>query len=271
MNKKLWPELILPAGNEDEVWELFHENSKIGRYEKSLSDHEILERMKEFHESLSYQGYPIIELPRSFVPVKLPVDEAIVSRSSARDMKPGKLKLAELAALLHLAYGVTRENRGSGFPRPFRVIPSAGALYPLEVYFYSAHIEGLAAGLYHFNPTKHHLRLLRGGDETKRISMGLVQPDVAFCSSLILFITVVFERTVFKYGSRGYRFALLEAGHLAQNLNLVAISLGLACLNIGGYFDRDVDEFLEIDGITHSTIYIAAIGAKAGREHFPAH
>jgi SagB-type dehydrogenase family enzyme len=81
-------------------------------------------------------------------------------------------------------------------------------------------------------------------------------------SSLIILITAVFERSTIKYGDRGYRFALLEAGHVAQNINLVANALGLGSINLGGYFDRRADDFLGIDGLTHSTIYMAGIGAK---------
>ena len=77
---------------------------------------------------------------------------------------------------------------------------------------------------------------------------------------MIVFITAVFERSVFKYGDRGYRFVLLEAGHVAQNINLAVTALGLGCVNIGGFFDRDIDEFLGIDGLTHSSVYLMAIG-----------
>jgi SagB-type dehydrogenase family enzyme len=80
---------------------------------------------------------------------------------------------------------------------------------------------------------------------------------------MVIFITSVFERSVFKYGDRGYRFIFLEAGHVAQNINLVAYGLGLASVNIGGFLDRRVDDFLGLDGLTHSTIYMIAIGEEA--------
>jgi SagB-type dehydrogenase family enzyme len=70
----------------------------------------------------------------------------------------------------------------------------------------------------------------------------------------------MFERSTFKYGERGYRFVLLEAGHVAQNLSLTACALGMGCVNIGGFFDRKVDELLELDGLHQSTIYMAGVG-----------
>ena len=65
-------------------------------------------------------------------------------------------------------------------------------------------------------------------------------------------------------GAKGNRFVLLEAGHVAQNINLVANALGLGAVNLGGYYDREIDDFLGLDGVTHSTIYMAAIGKKNG-------
>jgi SagB-type dehydrogenase family enzyme len=99
----------------------------------------------------------------------------------------------------------------------------------------------------------------------KTISKRLVQSDIGQNASLIVFITAVFERSVFKYGDRGYRFIFLEAGHVAQNINLVATALGLGSVNIGGFFDREIDEFLDLDGVTHSTIYMVAIGGTTNQ------
>lgn len=263
MGQELWQEMLVPSGNEDHVWELFHENSKIGAHSKGLSNEEVRMRMSEFHESLPFDGYPTIMLPQSLTSLPLPIDEAIVNRLSIRDLLPYPLSLENLSTLLHYAYGVTRDNKGTTLPRPFRVVPSGGALYPLEIFFHSASIEGLKPGLYHYNASKHHLCQLNQRDESQKLSECLVQPNVAFGASLIIFVTAVFERSVFKYGDRGYRFIFLEAGHVAQNVNLVATAMGLASVNIGGFLDRCVDEFLGLDGLTHSTIYMIAIGKEA--------
>jgi SagB-type dehydrogenase family enzyme len=153
-----------------------------------------------------------------------------------------------------------------GFPRPFRTVPSAGAMYPLEIYFHNAHVEGLKAGLYHYNSAMNHVCILREGDESRGIGAAVVQPQIVHNASLIVFITAMFERTTYKYGDRGYRFVLLEAGHVAQNINLVVNGLGLGCVNLGGYFDRQIDDLLGLDGVTHSTIYMIAVGNRLGSE-----
>lgn len=254
--------LLLGQIDEEPVWELFHENSKLSRYSTSLSDKEVLDRMKELHESLPFVGYPIVDLPRGLPPLDLPLEKAIVSRISERDMTPATLDLTQVTALLHYSYGVTRAREHSQSVRPLRVVPSGGSLYPLEVYFHSAHVAGLPQGLYHYNPSENYLRYLRHHNETDRIAKGTPYPSLILSASLVIFITGVFERSTFKYGDRGYRFTLLEAGHVAQNINLVTQGLGLACVNIGGFFDRDMDAFLELDGLLHSTIYMVAIGKK---------
>jgi SagB-type dehydrogenase family enzyme len=73
-------------------------------------------------------------------------------------------------------------------------------------------------------------------------------------------VAAVFGRTRFKYGLRGYRFALLEAGHVAQNVVLTATALGLAAVPLGGFYDRPTDEFLGLDGVNESTLYTIALG-----------
>jgi SagB-type dehydrogenase family enzyme len=141
-------------------------------------------------------------------------------------------------------------------------VPSADAFYPLEIFFHATHIHGLSSGLYHFNPTKNSVRLLRSGDHSGLIAAALTQKHLAISASLIIFITAMFERTILKYGNRGYRFVLLEAGHVGQNINLAAAGLDLGCVNIGGYFDGQIDALLGIDGLTHSTVYMIGIGEK---------
>jgi len=258
MSRKLWQ----AAENNDpdsSVWEWFHENSKTSRYDPPVKELEVRTKMADMWESLPYDGYVATPLPEPAA-LDAPIGEVIRRRASGRVMAPQPLTLEQLSAILTYSYGITRDMTASGFPRAFRVTPSGGALYPLELYFHTARVAGLDAGLYHFNPTENCVRLLRAGDEPRQLSRLLVQPQVSLDASVIVFVTAMFERSVFKYRDRGYRFTLLEAGHVAQNLNLVSTALGLSVLNVGGFFDRDVDDFLGIDGLNHSTVYMLAIG-----------
>jgi SagB-type dehydrogenase family enzyme len=257
-------DFLLPLSTDDQLWELFHENSKLSKYGAPRSDREILATMRSMHEALVYEGYPHIALPDPIKPLNLTLDRAIIARSSVREMTPSPLALNDVATLLDYAYGVTRENAGTSSPRAFRVIPSAGALYPLELYFYSNHVENLSAGLYHYNARHHYLTMVQTIEEPAGLAACLVQPQLALTSSILFVISALFERSLFKYGERGYRFIMLEAGHLAQNFNLVGHALGLGAVNIGGFFDREIDRFMKFDGVTQSAIYLVALGKQAG-------
>ncbi|MDT7043056.1 SagB/ThcOx family dehydrogenase [Candidatus Nitronereus thalassa] len=260
MSTDTWNELLLSSTTEDAAWELFHENSKLGRYFQGLSEEQVVQKTQELHESLPFEGFPLVELP---VPLATPassLSDTILNRVSVRNFSSRQFSLGEVATLLHYSYGVTRNNQGTNLSRSFRAVPSGGALYPLEIFFHCVGVDGLLPGLYHYNSAGHHVRRLRAGDERQSIAEAIIQPDLALEGSLMIFITAMFERTVFKYGDRGYRFALLEAGHVAQNMNLVATALKLGCVNIGGFYDRDIDAYLDLDGILHSTIYMMAIG-----------
>lgn len=261
-NDKSLSDPPISAGDVNLCWETFHENSKVAMFDIPPSDHEVLARMAELAESLSFHGYPVLALPESVAPITIPLGEAILKRSTAKQMIPTPVDLQTVATLLRYAYGTTRDQRSLGYPRAFRAAPSAGALYPLEIYFHSAHTVGFQSGLYHYNPTENHLRLIRSGDQSETIARTLVQQNIAHDASVMIFITAVFDRCTFKYGDRGYRFALIEAGHVAQNINLTALGLDLGSIDLGGFHDRRIDDFLDLDGLTHSTIYMVAIGRE---------
>ncbi len=212
------------------------------------------------HDSLPFDAFPSIPLPEEPLSLIDSLGSALIRRVSGREMVREPISIPEVHALVHYAYGITRPNIGTEYPRPFRVVPSGGALYPLELFLHCADVAGLTPGLYHYNPIRNDLRVLRTGDFTRTLRDALVQPDVALRHSLMIFITAMFERSTFKYGERGYRFVLIEAGHVAQNIGLVSTALGLSCLHVGGFFDNAIDDFLALDGLLHSTIYLAALG-----------
>lgn len=263
MSNKRWSNIKLPYDDDNIVWEYFHENSKISRYSTSVSDNEVIEVMQSMYESLQFKGYKTIDLPKSLRSLNISLDGAILNRTSTRVMAPSLITLENLATILHYSYGLTRINENKTSTRPSRMVPSAGALYPLELFLHSAYIQDQSPGIYHYNPEMNNLRLIDEGDKSPQISNNLVlNQNLAYEASLIIFITAIFRRSTFKYADRGYRFILLEAGHVAQNINLITNGLGLGSINLGGYYDHNVDDMLGLDGITHSTIYIIAIGNK---------
>jgi len=172
-----------------------------------------------------------------------------------------------------MSYGVNRYNEDNGYPRPFRMIPSGGALYPLELYVYARRVDGLSPGLYHFDPEEATLAALiprPSVDAGRALAPMFVQPELVEGAAAVIFIAAVFFRSTFKYGARGYRFVLLEAGHLAQNAMITATLEGIGATPIGGFFDREVDAFLALDGVNESTVYSLLLGhpgAPAAHDH----
>jgi SagB-type dehydrogenase family enzyme len=250
----------------DSIWELFHENSKMSWYDlypiakQRLSELAIVSIMRRLHQVKPFKDAPQIPLPEELPVAERSFDDVLRYRTSAREFSGDGIRLDQLAKVLFMSYGITRDNAGTNFPRPFRTVPSGGALYPLDIYVYASRVSGLDAGLYHYNPETNTLEVLRKADEIRQISGFFVQGDLALKAAAVLFVAATFSRTVFKYGDRGYRFVLLETGHLAQNSNLTAQEMGLATTNIGGYTDRDVDRYLGLDGVNESTVYLLLIG-----------
>jgi SagB-type dehydrogenase family enzyme len=259
-----WSQTAIPQQTDELLWEIFHENSKTSKYGDPLSNDAVVEEMNNMHEVLPYNYVTAIKLPDTFADFTKDFEATILTRKTARKVEPCAISLVQLRTLLHFAYGETRSNADEGYySRSFRTVPSGGALYPLELYFFSnGHIESLPAGLYHYSPSANAVELIRAGDLREEIRLGLVsfQANLADDLSLLIFLGAFFNRSVFKYKDKGYRFVLLEAGHVAQNIGLTANAMGFGHINMGGYHDRIIDEFLDFDGINQSTVYMNGIG-----------
>lgn len=268
---------LLLAQGETALWELFHENSKMSRYERHPtygvhpSDEAIVAVMHQLRRVKPYVDAPKIALPTQVPPSRQDFDDVLWARTSARAFAGEPIELAQLAKVLFMSYAVTRTNEGTHFPRPFRIVPSGGALYPLELYVAAVRVAELEAGLYHYDPEDHSLDVLRVGDEIDRVAGFFFQPELAAQAASIVFVSAVFQRSDFKYGDRAYRFVLLEAGHLGQNAVLCAEGMGLAAATIGGFLDRDVDRYLGFDGLSESTVYVVMLGQPVAAEDAETH
>ena len=261
------PELVYGAGGirADDAAETFHEASKV--YPRlaaaQMPGAALLRARRDLQVSAqrSVRRHPEldwIELPEPRLP-ETPLARVLHERESQREFGEEPLDLSAVGALLHAAYGVTRTDPSG---QSFRCVPSGGALYPLELYVAAARVDGLEPGVYHFDPLRRCVGRLHAADGLRRLGAASAYPEITDGCAVTVYVAAVFWRTRFKYGLRGYRFALLEAGHVVQNLVLTATALGLASVPLGGYYDRSVDEVLELDGVNDSTIYAACIGSR---------
>ena len=123
MDRSKWEHTLLPVDTDDELWELFHENSKLTRYQSRLSDNEILLRMEALHYSFPYDEYEAFDLPSIPEQLGVQLDQAIIQRHTAREMQAGQLTVSTVGSLLHYAYGITRTNADESYPRPFAPLP----------------------------------------------------------------------------------------------------------------------------------------------------
>jgi SagB-type dehydrogenase family enzyme len=204
--------------------------------------------------SRTHDHRPGIDLPTRAVPGH-GLDLLLHRRRSAAARRPEPMSLGELSVLLAASYLAAEVSPGV-FRRP---IPSGGALYPLELYTIAVAVDGLERGSYHYHPFRHRLECLRPL-AVADVRAALVDPGLADGAAALLVVTAMFWRSRFKYGARGYRFALLEAGHAIQNALLAATALDLPALPVGGFYDRCLDELVGADGLDEATVYALLVG-----------
>ena len=131
-------------------------------------------------------------------------------------------------------------------------VPSAGALYPLELYVVALAVDGLEPGVYHYNPFRHRLESL-GAFEPERLRAALVDRELADRAAALLVVTAVFWRSRFKYGARGYRFALLEAGHVVRTRSSRRPPSGWPRCRSAASTTGALDELVGADGLDEAT------------------
>lgn len=185
--------------------------------------------------------------PRSQGPVSL--EETLLGRRSARAFTDQGLTLEELSQLLWATQGITAEWGG-------RTAPSAGALYPLEVYLVTPD------ALYHYLPEGHRAEVLSDEDLRIELTRAALDEPAVYGAPAVFVITAVYARTAGKYGERAERYVHLEAGHAAQNLLLQAGALGLAGVPIGAFSDDDVARVLGLPA-DRAPLYLIPIGHSA--------
>ncbi len=178
------------------------------------------------------------------------VESALLARRSIRDYRDAPLVLKEAAQLLWAAQG---RNRPGGY----RTCPSAGALYPLEVYLATGNVEGLEAGNYRYDSARHLLVRCLAGDPRRSLAGAALGQLMIAHAPATLVICAVFERITGKYGSRGLRYAFMEAGHAAQNVCLQAVSLNLGTVVVGAFQDDKVKEVL---GLQEEPLVLLPVG-----------
>jgi SagB-type dehydrogenase family enzyme len=175
----------------------------------------------------------------------LSVEEALRARRSVRSFTGAPLTLVEVSHLLWAAQGITSAEGG-------RTAPSAGALYPLELYLVAGDVTALPRGIYHYRPQRHDLvRVDSGEDRRSALAAAALGQRWIAAGAAVLVITAVYERTTVKYGERGLRYVHMEIGHVAQNVYLQATSLRIGTVFVGAFQDGAVARLLALPDSVH--------------------
>jgi SagB-type dehydrogenase family enzyme len=211
-------------------------------------------RAKEKTKTMPEYEQEIIKLPAPKYNSSTSIEEALLKRRSVRDFKDKPVTLSEISQLIWAAQGSTDQG-------VLRTAPSAGALYPLELFVVAGNVSGLPAGIYKYSPKSHALLSIVKGD--RRIDLcnaALGQSSVKRAAAVVV-LSGVYERTTTKYGERGIRYVHMEAGHAAQNVYLQAVPLGLGTVVIGAFCDEEVKRILKMAD-REKPLYIMPVGRR---------
>jgi SagB-type dehydrogenase family enzyme len=188
-----------------------------------------------------------IQLPTPGRSGVVSLEEALSQRRSTREFVPGLLTERQLSQLLWAMQGMTGADG-------LRTAPSAGPLYPLEIY------AVLPVGLYHYDPARHCLDRIAAEDLRPSLCYAALAQQAISEAGVVFVMTAVYERAAQKYGAvRSRRYAHLEAGHAAQNLLLQAVALGLGAVCMGAFHDTEVQKALSLPR-NHQPLYLIPVG-----------
>jgi SagB-type dehydrogenase family enzyme len=198
-----------------------------------------------------------MKLPQPSTKGQVSLEETISRRRTIRSFSPASLTLEQVSQLLWAAQGITEER---GFKR---AAASGGALYPMDVYAVvgKTGVEGLQPGVYHYEPESHGVSLLFEGDPREHLARASLHQMWMARAPVNLVVTAEYGRITSKYGERGVRYALMEAGHVGQNIFLQAEALGLGAGIVGAFHDEEVIQVIRIPN-SHEPLLIMPVGHR---------
>jgi SagB-type dehydrogenase family enzyme len=202
------------------------------------------------------EAQALIKLPAPALQGTIAVEQALKSRRTIRRFANKPLTQGQLSQLLWAAYGVTD-------PRGLRSAPSAGALYPLDIYVVigDRQVSGLASGVYHYLPEKQALEPGRAGDLRNAVARASIYQNWMAEAPVMILITGEYRRCQVKYGQRGVMYTHMESGHAGQSIFLQAEALGLGAGIVGAFENADISRVLGLPP-AHDPLLIMPVGYK---------
>lgn len=202
-----------------------------------------------------YRRSPAIKLSKQKLG-KITLEKALMSRMSRREFNGRPIDIRGLGAILGWGAGFVGKNPNPALSR--RSYPSGGALYPVELYVLAFRVGGVETGAYHYNNIDHSLEnIVRADVDALKQSFHY---DFAKKAAAIIIFSFIKERSFVKYGNLSFKFGLIEAGHIGQNIYLISESLGVGCSAIGTMQDEVLHRELGLDGEREAVFYAIALG-----------
>ena len=199
-------------------------------------------------------------LPAYIIDGDMSVEEALMNRRSRRNFQDRAISEEQLSQILWAAYGITSPRPGAPNLRGgLRTTPSAGALYPLEIYVIIGNVEGIEPGVFRYISEKHKLVRIAYGDVRVELSEAALGQRMVREAPASVFYSAVFSRMTGRYGERGIRYTYIELGHSAQNIYLQVEALGLGTVAVGAFDDNRARQILNLPD-NEEPLYIMPIG-----------
>src|SRR5262249_53258757 len=204
-----------------------------------------------------------IALPLDQETAAISLEQAITSRVSTRTFSAQPLSKGQLAKLLYLANGVRKDAQRQDAAGYRRNAPSAGGLGSVEIYCVILNVDGIEPGIYHFDSRQHNLSLIKQGNfATWLEGFAMFQTEFSEVAALLVLTSLV-GRLRTKYAIRSYRLALMDIGHVSQNIYLTATALGLGACATAGFVDAEVNTALGLDGLDRCAMLTVGVGVPA--------
>jgi SagB-type dehydrogenase family enzyme len=197
----------------------------------------------------------IEELPAATLTSAHSLEHVLAARRSVREYGSAMLTRRDLAQVLWAAQGITD-------PAGLRTAPSAGGLYPLELWVVAGDVSDLEPGVYHYQPGPHTLALSAAGERRADLAAAALGQECVARAPATIVVAGVYARTTGKYGERGRRYVHMEVGHAAQNVCLQATALGLGAVVVGAFDDREVKRVVGLP-LRQEPLVLLAMGHPA--------
>lgn len=207
----------------------------------------------------AYDRFSAIQVEKKGLPKTL--KKTLICRSSQRGVNSNsKITFKQIGSLLYYSAGMKQYKSQVG---SYRFYPSAGGRYPIETYLIANRVEGLASGgIYHYNVKGNYLEEHLPIKKDLSLFKRCFQQPFVHKSDAVIVLTGIFKRTTIKYGERGYRYVLMECGHVGQNIYLVGPSLKVGVCGICGFYDKILNDYLHIDGVSESALYCFSLNTS---------